>query len=186
MKLFLFALLVLLHFTAAVPTWEGMNGRSSIGSLIPGASLITAKGPVSHPGDVKHLTVHNPGTIGNITIRAEARSGSPLFYINRNHLWLLVNETTVYPVNIHNSTTFHDLPMQLVLGKQKQGITTGTWRWKGTQLYYDMPGGQSNMGLYFHCLTSSGQFNTFMSPIPSPPPNGCQVMTFHSFTREYK
>lgn len=110
--------------------------------------------------------ISRKGTIGNITIKPETRSGSPMFYINQNALWLLVNETTVYPVNIHNSTGFHELPMQLVLGKQRQGVTAGTWRWKGTQLYYDMPGGQSNMGLYFHCLTKSGQFNTFMSPVP--------------------
>lgn len=61
MKVAVFALLAALPFAAAVPTWEGLNGRSSIGSLIPGASQITAKGPVAKPTEVKHLTVHEPG-----------------------------------------------------------------------------------------------------------------------------
>jgi len=181
----LLAFLLSLRFIAAIPTWEGMNGRGSIGSLIPGASYINAMGPVVHKGYEKHLTVRNPGQIGNLTLLPDTKFPPPLFYINQNQLWLLVNETTVYPVNIHNSTGFHELPMQLVLGKKRDGITFGTWRWKATQLYYDLPGGQSNLGIYFHCLIG-GSFNIFMSPIPAPRPNGCQQMTLHSFIRKDK
>ncbi|KDR83747.1 hypothetical protein GALMADRAFT_24321, partial [Galerina marginata CBS 339.88] len=104
------------------------------------------------------------GQIANLSVMPSSshRAAPPLFYINQNQLWLLVNETTVYPVNIHNSTGIHELPMQLILGKKRAGITNGIWRWKATQLYYDLPGGKSNQGLYFHCILDSGLFNVFM------------------------
>lgn len=87
----------------------------------------------------------------------------PLFYINQNQLWLLVNDTTVYPVNVHNSTGTHELPMQLVLGRKRDGLTQGIWRWKATSLFYEFPGGKTNSGLYFRCMTESGLFNVFLS-----------------------
>ncbi|KAF8204969.1 hypothetical protein BJ912DRAFT_16373 [Pholiota molesta] len=107
----------------SVPTWEGMNGRSSIGSLIPGVSHIQAMGPVTTGGMRKHLTLHRPGEYSNITVAPSNIATPQLFYINQEQLWLLVNETAVYPVNVHNSTDSHYLPMQLVLGKKKEGIT---------------------------------------------------------------
>ncbi|PPQ77774.1 hypothetical protein CVT25_011209 [Psilocybe cyanescens] len=180
----LLALLFSLQLIAAVPTWEGMNGRSSMGSLIPGASYIEAKGPVSSGSSTRHLSVHRAGELGNLSIISNTYE-PPYFYISQNQLWLLVNETTVYPVNVHNSTGIHELPMQLILGKKKEGIVQGTWRWKATSLYYDFPGGKSNNGLYFRCLLESGAFNVFMSIIPQPPPQNCQMMTLHSFIRNH-
>lgn len=89
-----------------------------------------------------------------------------MFYINQEQLWLLVNETAVYPVNVHNTTGVHPLHMQLILGTKREGITSGSWRWKNTMLYYDLPSGKSNDGLYYRCLTDSGAFNVFMTFIP--------------------
>jgi hypothetical protein len=108
----------------------------------------------------------NTGEYSNITVAPSNIATPQLFYINQEQLWLLVNETAVYPVNVHNSTDSHDLPMQLVLGKKKEGITTGTWRWQTTMLYYDLPGGNSNNGLYYQCITDSGAYNVFMTTIP--------------------
>ncbi|KAF9485362.1 hypothetical protein BDN70DRAFT_636300 [Pholiota conissans] len=179
----LFLLISSVGVILAVPTWEGMNGRSSIGSLIPGVSHIQAMGPVATGGMMKHLALHRPGELGNITVAPLNRVAPPLFYINQEQLWLLVNETAVYPVNVHNSTSFHELPMQLVLGKKREGITNGIWRWKATMLYYDLPGGKSNTGLFYQCMLESGAYNVFMTPIASRPPSGCQIMTLHSFVR---
>lgn len=53
--------LLSLPFISAVPTWDGMNGRSSIGSLIAGVSSIEAKGPVASGPLAKHLGVHVKG-----------------------------------------------------------------------------------------------------------------------------
>lgn len=47
----------------SVPTWEGMNGRSLIGSLIPGVSHIQAMGPVTTGGMRKHLVLQRPGNL---------------------------------------------------------------------------------------------------------------------------
>lgn len=170
------------HLIAAVPTWEGMNGRSSIGSLIPGVSSIEAKGPVATGKQAKHLTVHSPGApqlshsfhsvvysfcisgrISNVTVAPPSKVPPPQFYINQEQLFLLVNETAVYPVNVYNSTTTHHLPMQLVLGTNKEGITSGSWRWKNTMLYYDLPSGKSNDGVYYRCMTESGAYNVYMT-----------------------
>uniref|UniRef100_A0A8H8CJX2 Uncharacterized protein n=1 Tax=Psilocybe cubensis TaxID=181762 RepID=A0A8H8CJX2_PSICU len=153
-----------------------------MGSLIPGASFIEAKGPVASGSIARHLSVHRPGELGNLSVISNNRE-PPYFYINQNQLYLLVNETTVYPVNVHNSTGTHELPMQLILGKKRDGVTQGAWRWKATSLYYDFPGGKSNNGLYFRCLLDSGKFNVFMSIIPQPPPANCQMMTLHGFMR---
>ncbi|KAF8974569.1 hypothetical protein BDZ97DRAFT_35523 [Flammula alnicola] len=178
----LFVLFCSIQFIAAVPTWEGMNGRSSITSLIPGASYIQAMGPAAQAGMVKHLSVHVPEKGGNLTVTPNTRT-PPLFYINQDQLWLLVNETAVYPVNVHNSTGTHELPMQLILGNKREGITSGKWRWKTTMLYYDLPSGKSNDGLYFLCITESGLYNVFMTGTASPSPNGCRHLTLHSFIR---
>ncbi|KAF4619170.1 hypothetical protein D9613_005084 [Agrocybe pediades] len=177
----LFVFLLSWRLIAAVPTWEGMNGRGSIGSLIPGASYIEAMGALS--AKTNHLApLTPPGPAANLTIRTNMEN-PPTFYINQNQLWLLVNETTVYPVNVHNSTTVHQLPMQLILGHKRDGITDGTWRWKATQLYYEFPGGNTNHGLYYRCILPSGSYNVFMTVIDMAPPPGCQIITLHSFIR---
>lgn len=170
---------------SAIPTWEGMNGRSSIGSLIPGVSSIEAKGPVATGKQPKYLTVHSPGmsrlwiaffllcsfySLGgasNVTVGPPSKVPPPQFYINQEQLFLLVNETAVYPVNVQNSTATHHLPMQLVLGSKKEGITSGSWRWKNTMLYYDLPSGKSNDGVYYRCMTASGAYNVFMTFVAS-------------------
>ncbi|KAF5321732.1 hypothetical protein D9619_000940 [Psilocybe cf. subviscida] len=182
----LFLLLCSFQLVAAF-AWDGMNGRASMGSLIAGLSQIEAKGPSASGSWSKYLDIQDPDKISNLTIvSAAGKRQSPLFYINQEQLYLLVNETTVYPVNVQNSTAYHDLPMQLVLGDKRDGITTGKWFWKTTQLYYELPGGKSNDGLYFKCLTESGWFNVFMSNVGVMPPHGCSYMSLHSFIRDTK
>ncbi|KJA24481.1 hypothetical protein HYPSUDRAFT_471304 [Hypholoma sublateritium FD-334 SS-4] len=182
----LILMLLSCHLIVAVPTWEGMNGRSSIGSLIPGVSSIEAKGPVATGKQPKHLTVHAPGRVSNVTVGPPSKVPPPEFYIHQEQLFLLVNETAVYPINVYNSTTTHHLPMQLVLGTKKEGITSGSWRWKNTMLYYDLPNGKSNDGVYYRCMTASGAYNVYMTFVATQAPDGCQIMTLHSFARSFK
>jgi len=177
----LFVLICSLGLIAAVPTWEGMNGRNSIGSLIPGASYIEALGPGAVGSFANHLSPHTPGEFGNITISVDSKA-PPMFFINKNQLWLLVNETAVYPVNMRNTTGTHELPLQLTVGKKKEGITNGIWNWKSTMLFYDTPAGRSNDGLFFNCLTANGLRNVFTSLVPVRPPDDCSIMTLHSFS----
>jgi len=52
----LVALCLLLVASAnAIPMWEGLTGRSSIGSLVPGASYLEAMGPVNDGRRTLHL-----------------------------------------------------------------------------------------------------------------------------------
>ena len=106
-----------------------------------------------------------------MTLVHGAHKPPPLFYVNQRQLWLLVNETTVFPVNMHNVTgDYHpDLPFQLVLGKKVEGVQGGEWRWQQTSLIYDLPGvnDPSTHGLFFHCvLPPSYRSNVFMSSSP--------------------
>ncbi|TFK43537.1 hypothetical protein BDQ12DRAFT_731546 [Crucibulum laeve] len=169
---------------AAIPTWEGLNGRGSMGSLVPGASYIEALGPVrDNEVQTKHLTVHVPGSLGNLTVAPNSRE-PPLFYIYQNQLWQFTNETTIYPVNVVNVTGTSDFPLQLVLGTKREGVSTGSWRWRGAMLYYDQ-GTKGNQGLFYSCITESELPGVFMFLKPSPTPPGCEPLTLHSFGREY-
>jgi len=89
-----------------------------------------------------------------------------MFYIGKNQLWLQFNETAIYPVNVHNTSGTHVLPMQLVLGKKREGITFGTWKWQSTMMFYDAPGKRTNDGLFYNCVTLSGRNNVFMTLTP--------------------
>ncbi|KAG5646558.1 hypothetical protein DXG03_002861 [Asterophora parasitica] len=84
-----------------------------------------------------------------------------LFYIHRSQLWLFVNETTIFPVNALNTTNKADFPLQLVVGRKRQGSKTGLWRWQGTMLYYDQGKDSGNGGLYYSCTLPDGSNGVF-------------------------
>lgn len=202
----------------AIPTWEGLNGRSSIGSLVPGAAYIEAMGPArGHDYQTRHLSVQilgafprllfrsvtnhilliNLGQPGNLTLTPNTRA-PPLFYINRNQLWQYNNETAIYYVNVMNTTKTSHFPLQLVLGKRKTGFISGIWQWRGTMLYYDQ--GQKGLtGLYYNCPaglfmylqpyvahTYVDLWNIISSSLSrGATPAGCELVTLHSFSRNY-
>lgn len=79
----------------------------------------------------------------------------PLFYIHQNQLWHYHNESTILPINVHNSTRAADLPLQLVADTEPAGVPGGRWRWQGTMLFYEN-GAQDNQGLYYSCQDVNG------------------------------
>ncbi|KAG6861610.1 hypothetical protein C0995_014517 [Termitomyces sp. Mi166 len=52
-------------------------------------------------------------------------------------------------------------PIQLVAGKKAAGSKDGSWRWRGTMLYYDQ-GSLGNSGLYYNCRLADGSYGLFM------------------------
>lgn len=89
----------------------------------------------------------------------------PLFYIHNDQLWLFHNASTILPVNVQNSTLSSQLPLQLVVGKQREGVKGGGWRWQGTMLVYEQ-GRATNNGVYYSCQDTSGLMGLFMFMIP--------------------
>ncbi|KAK7470655.1 hypothetical protein VKT23_002078 [Stygiomarasmius scandens] len=184
-----FFLLCSLSLVASIPTWMYAPGQSQIGSLVPGAATIEALGVGSNPyqASTRHLAAYRKDYEGNLTVTfTRSRYGPDLFYINRQQLWLFANETAIFPVNVVNTTTVHpdagEVPMRLVIGdKHKNTVTSGSWRWRGTMLNYDL-GPLSNGGVYYHCPQASGEaiIYTFFKGVPTP--QGCNLVTLHAFT----
>ncbi|KAF8076379.1 hypothetical protein FPV67DRAFT_414750 [Lyophyllum atratum] len=168
----------------AIPAWEGARGQTSISSLVSGTSYIEAVGSSRDCESYRttHLSLLHPGQPGNLTVAPNTRVPS-LFYIHRNQLWQFHNETSIYPVNVLNST-MTGFPLQLIVGKKSAGIRSGSWRWHGTMLYYDQ-GSAGNGGLYYSCTMEDGSNGVFMFLQPSPTPPACERMTMHSWSRSY-
>ena len=128
----------------------------------------------------------------------------PLFYINKNQLWQLTNQTSILRVNVHNVTgeATHPVPYKLALGSKPEGVTGGTWRWRGTMLYFDL-GSKTNHGLYFSCQLRDGTRGVYIALEPyvlsciclrmsliiivhrMDAPEGCKFTTIHSFIRKH-
>ncbi|KAF9009072.1 hypothetical protein BDQ17DRAFT_1349476 [Cyathus striatus] len=180
-----FFALCLFSLALAIPTWEGINVRGSIGSLVPGTSYIEALGPArgNEKSQLRHLSLPVPGNPGNLTVMPNYRAPG-LFYVGQNQLWNFVNETAIFPVNAINVTSTSEFPLQLIVGTKQAGISTGSWRWRGTMLYYDQ-GSRGNQGLFYTCTTDSGLPGVFMFLQPSPTPPGCDTLTLHSFSRDH-
>lgn len=167
----------------AIPAWEG--GRSAINSLVTGAGYIEAlRAP--REAHTEHLSIAplgkitrlykfsnnnkmltpstHSGTPGNLTV-AQNYKAPPLFYINGGQLWQPINETTIFSVNLLNTThvPFADgnYPLQLVLAPKQNGIRGGYWRWDGTMLYYDNPP-LGNQGLFYTCYNEAGLNGVFL------------------------
>ncbi|KAJ7700085.1 hypothetical protein B0H17DRAFT_925979, partial [Mycena rosella] len=106
----------------------------------------------------------------------------PLFSVTQNQLWQYRNESTIYPVTIVNTTLVDSVPpFQMVLGKQRAGaVTGGAWEWRGTMLRYTL-GSSGNAGIFYTCPAADVK-GIFMFLEPSPTPEGCHIVTLHSFS----
>jgi hypothetical protein len=98
-------------------------------------------------------------------------NNAPAFILSNGQLYNYVNETAVFPVNIINASHIIQstkeypvfLPVQLALGGRREGIGAGTWRWRGTMLYYDHGNtGQSNGGVFYKCAPDNDSEGLFM------------------------
>jgi hypothetical protein len=85
----------------------------------------------------------------------------PVFYVHNKELWHYHNATTILPVNVRNSTMSSQLPLQLVVGKERGGVRGGSWRWQGTQLIYEH-GKVTNQGVYYSCQDTNGLMGLFL------------------------
>ncbi|OBZ70452.1 hypothetical protein A0H81_09886, partial [Grifola frondosa] len=189
-----------ISFVAAIPSFEGITSWFDIGSLVPGMSYLEALGPKT-PNDVHipfYVSIQAPrGYPGNATIYRN--KSPPLFYIHQNQLWHYHNDSTILPMNVHNSTGSPQLPLQLMVGKTRDVVTGGKWRWQGTMLFYEH-GSQTNQGLFYSCQDTTGLMGLFLflqwsvsfiilfgAPLrrfvaSSAPPPGCTPFTIHSFS----
>lgn len=173
------AYLAPLLFVSGMPSFEGVTSWSSMNNLVPGMSHLQGLGPIAAQGEgasipfymsiaaprgtSDSLTVHAPtrlltrtpnaGLPGNVTVYRN--KSPPLFYIHQNQLWHYHNESTILPINVHNSTKAADLPLQLVADTEPAGVPGGRWRWQGTMLFYEN-GEQDNQGLYYSCQDVNG------------------------------
>ncbi|TFK25745.1 hypothetical protein FA15DRAFT_616950 [Coprinopsis marcescibilis] len=171
--------------------WDGLNGRSSMNSMIAGATSIEAVGPlrVNQVPHQRHLGVKENGDIGNATILVHQKR-PPLFIINRRQLYLYLNETTVFPVNVHNTTLPDIPPLQLKVEPKKGGITGGGWRWTGSMLHYDFPGEAGYQSLFWVCPGPHDSKSPAWTGIFMFGPKGdgrvteCNSLMLHSFGTE--
>ncbi|KAJ7068268.1 hypothetical protein C8F01DRAFT_1364647 [Mycena amicta] len=179
----LFQLLLSLATVAALPTWDGLNNRPDFMSiLVPTITNIQVIGTmVNSPS---HLCSHIPGEPGNLTFLPSAVQSPSLFSISQNQLWQYKNESTVYPVAVLNTTLNDAAFLQLVLGKQSRTssvVSGGTWKWRGSMLQYWL-GSSTNGGVFYSCPTGGQTVGLFTSVTPGPTPEGCQLVTMHSFS----
>ncbi|KAI1795118.1 hypothetical protein LXA43DRAFT_1091240 [Ganoderma leucocontextum] len=172
-----------LVFVAAMPSFDGVTSWSSIGNLVPGLSYLEGLGPASTHGRADHTPFYlsigaTRGNPGNMTMYRN--KSPPLFYIHQNQLWHYHNDSTILPVNVHNSTGSAQLPLQMIAGTQPDGVPGGRWRWQATMLFYEN-GAQDNQGLFYSCADVNGLNGMFLFLQCSAPPPGCTAFTVHSF-----
>lgn len=84
-----------------------------------------------------------------------------MFYIKNNQLWHFHNASTIFPVNVINSTLSSQMPLQLVVGNKREGVKGGSWRWQGTRLFYEQ-GSAHNSGVYYSCQDTNGLMGLFL------------------------
>ncbi|KAF7332205.1 hypothetical protein MKEN_00101500 [Mycena kentingensis (nom. inval.)] len=176
-------LLSVAALATAIPTWEGL-ARFDVAELAPKTTAIQVLGSmVNQPS---HLCSHNPGQAGNLTFAPTYKQTPSLFTIpgDSGKLWQYINETTILPVTILNTTLYEAAPLQLVLGKQQSRtakvISGGRWAWRGTMLQFYM-GPRTNSGVFFACPTPEGVLGLFMWLSPGQVPAECEIITMHSF-----
>ncbi|TBU49381.1 hypothetical protein BD309DRAFT_909893 [Dichomitus squalens] len=173
-----------LAFVTAMPSFEGYTSWDSIGNLVPGMSYLEGLGPATTQGAANHVPFYlsiaaTRGNPGNVTMYRNR--SPPLFYIHQSQLWHYHNESTILPVNVHNSTGTGQLPLQMIAGTKPDGVPGGRWRWQGTMLFYEN-GAQDNQGLFYACADVNGLNGMFLFLQCSPPPPGCTPFTVHSFS----
>ena len=86
----------------------------------------------------------------------------PLFYIHGSQLYNYHNASTIYPVQVVNGTRAEGMPLQVVVGSPRGDVVRGgTWRWQGTQLFYEL-GTANNGGVYYGCQNTDGLMGLFL------------------------
>ncbi|KAF6762618.1 hypothetical protein DFP72DRAFT_876356 [Ephemerocybe angulata] len=192
-------LLLSMSLTMAVP-WAG-GLRSSIASTSGGImTYIEAMGPHSlGEGITRHLS-GQAGEPGNVTIGVNVKNPS-IFFVQKNQLYQYINDTTILPVNVYNVTINKAPPLQLILGKQPDGLKGGSWRFAGSMLYYDFPGRDESFlkennpeylkyfrsqGLFYHCAFPNAKSGVFMFYYLQDSGVSCTPFTLHSFMHEKK
>ncbi|KAI9001443.1 hypothetical protein BD414DRAFT_34374 [Trametes punicea] len=176
--------LAYLLFVSAMPSFDGITSWSTISNLVPGMSYLEGLGPASTQGEAAHVPFYMSlaaprGLPGNVTMYRN--KSPPLFYIHQNQLWHYHNESTILPINVHNSTKAAGLPLQMIAEQKQGGVPGGRWRWQGTMLFYEN-GAQNNQGLFYSCQDVNGLNGLFLFLQCSPPPAGCTPFTIHSFS----
>ncbi len=108
-----------------------------------------------------HISAPTPaGNPGNVTMYRN--KSPPLFYIHQNQLWHFHNDSTILPVNVHNTTgESAQLPLQLIADPTPGGVPGGRWRWQATMLFYEN-GAQDNQGLFYSCADVNGLNGMFL------------------------
>ena len=85
----------------------------------------------------------------------------PLFFISHDQLWQYHNDSYIFPVNVLNSTLTAQAPLQLNVGNRREGLSGGSWWWRGTMLYYNH-GDKTNRGLFYACQDKAGHRGVYM------------------------
>ncbi|KAI0068711.1 hypothetical protein BV25DRAFT_1986293 [Artomyces pyxidatus] len=166
-----------------IPTWETFSSRASIGSLVPGSSVIEALGGYEVP-QVLSLSAP-PGVAGNVTITMRRRSRSSdlaLFFLHHNRLFQFTNETSILNVNVLNTTAVEGEPMpyKLAVSPKREGLRDAMFRWRGTLLHYELGNGPDQTFFYV-CKNASGETGIYMLAQADATPPGCTLVTLHSF-----
>ncbi|KAG7096966.1 hypothetical protein E1B28_004363 [Marasmius oreades] len=179
----LYILFLWFSLVRSVPLWESATGQVSINSLVPFATYVEAKGAGYVEAKTSHLALQTPGHFGNLTVSPNSYP-PPMFYIRNNQLFLYANETSIFNVNVVNTTTMApptgEFPLQLVVDRKRKGVTNGAWRWMGTMLDYEFEG-RNNGGVYYHCSSEGGGRNLVLFLKGVPTPDNCSLVTLHSF-----
>jgi hypothetical protein len=194
MKLLLF-LVGLYQIVNAFPTFEGTimtDYSASSSSLAPGAGYITAMSPTQESRvGLKYLSALGVrGTPTNLTIRSNASprfTEPPIFFIKNYQLYQLNNASSVFHVNVLNTTlptdaSREDHPLRIEITPQKKGIQ-GVWKWKQSMLFFEQ-GKLSNRGVFYACQDKlSGSTTSVITYLkePSTEPENCLILTLHSY-----
>ncbi|KAI0092074.1 hypothetical protein BDY19DRAFT_928203 [Irpex rosettiformis] len=184
---FLFSLYSWFSVAVAVPSFDGVAfWNHDVGSLTYGMGSLEALGPNNNYENGHFVPrflslVGSRGMPGNVTVTNTKEP--PLFYVHGSQLWHYHNSTTILPVNVRNSTVTSHLPLQLVVGNERDGVKSGSWRWQGTQLVYEQ-WKTTNSGVYYSCQDTNGLMGLFLFTKPAPTPQGCAIFTIHSFIRD--
>ncbi|TEB30263.1 hypothetical protein FA13DRAFT_1734102 [Coprinellus micaceus] len=198
----LFTLILTIAFASAVP-WD-VGSRSSISSTSGGIiTHIEAMGPrhMNEIGHTRHLMGLPRGVPGNVTMKVNARVPDT-FFVRKGQLYQYVNDTTIYPVNVHNVTMPRVPPLQLRAERKPDGLRGGTWRFAGSMLYYDFPGRDDDyvlkennaeylkyfrsQGLFYYCDFYETTSGVFMFYYLQDAGVDCHPFTLHSFVHEKK
>ncbi|KAG2020967.1 hypothetical protein CC2G_006247 [Coprinopsis cinerea AmutBmut pab1-1] len=167
--------------------WDAINGRSAMGSMVTGAAPLEGIGPLrqNQVPHNRHLGIRGGhDALGNLTILVHQLT-PPHFIINRRQLYYYMNSTTVFPVNVVNTTLPDRPPLQLIVGKKREGLKGGSWRFAGSMLYYDYPGNAGSQGIFWSCQMP-GQTGPWpgvflFAPKEENYVNDCNSLTFHNF-----